>query len=137
MGARGDLKTLIEAGAPATWDIIGYPTQLGVLDDPAKPIAIVIEQRNVAAGKFSPDGDSIPIDVELVVWIVVDATQGDDRDELEDLLEESVEQMIRLLVPMPNDNWDGTAERTSYDTQKPAYQFTIRAPGVITQEEQP
>jgi hypothetical protein len=134
MGARHDLKTLIAAAAPDTWEIYGYPTQLTPLDDATKPIAIVIEQRSITAGTFSPDGDSIPVAVEIAVWIVIDASTGRDRDELEDELEAAAEQMIRILLPMPNDVWDGAAERTSYDAQKPAYQFTIRAAGALTQE---
>jgi hypothetical protein len=134
MSARSDLKTLIAEHAPATWELYGYPTQLGVLDDPNKPIAIVIEQRNITTGEFPPDGESIPVVVEIALWIVVDATTGRDRDELEDELEQATEQMIRILLPMPENVWDGAAERTSYDAQKPAYQFTIRAAGALTQE---
>lgn len=134
MSARSDLKTLIQADAPDAWEIYGYPTQLGVLDDPNKPIAVVIEQRTIAAGQFSPDGDSIPVTTELALWVVIDATLGDSRETIEDLLDTAVEQMIRILLPMPGSNWDGTAERTSYDAQKPAYQFTIRATGALTQE---
>lgn len=138
MGARHDLRDLIAADAPAEWDIIAYPMQLPPLDDPAKPVAIIIEQRTLTAGRTSPDEvNGIPVDVELTVWVIVDATHGDTREQVEDLLEDAAEQMIRILEAIPEQSWDGTATRNQYDPQKPAYDFTIRAAGALTQEEQP
>lgn len=136
MGARHDLRDLIALSAPAEWDIIGYPTQLNALDDPAKPVAIVIEQRTITAGRTSPDDAGIPVDVELTVWVIVDASRGDDRDEVEDRLEAAAEQMIQILEQLPEQVWDGTANRNQYDPQKPAYDFTIRATGALTPEEE-
>lgn len=135
MSARSDLADLIQASAPDTWEIYPYPLQLGTFEDASKPVAIVIEQRNIGASQFSPDGVEIPVAVELAVWVVVDATRGDSRADVEDLLEDAAEQLIRILLKLPDDSWDGTAERTGYDAQKPAYQFTIRAAGAITEEE--
>lgn len=138
MGARHDLRDLIAASAPDTWDIIAYPTQLNQLDDPSKPVAIIIEQRTIAAGRTSPDDvHGIPVDVELTVWVIVDASLGGDRDQVEDDLEVAAEQMIRILEQLPDQVWDGTATRNQYDPQKPAYDFTIRATGALTPEETP
>jgi hypothetical protein len=134
MSARATLAALIADAAPNTWDIIAYPTRLAPLDDATKPVAIVVEQRNVAAGGFSPDGVSIPVSVTLAVWVVVDATRGANPDEVEDELEAAVEQMVRILTPLPEHVWDGNATRDAYDNQKPAYLFTIRADGALTEE---
>lgn len=135
MSARSDLAGLIAAVAPDTWDVIPFPKRLRTFEDPDKPVAVVVEQRTVAAGQFSPDGVSIPVQVELAVWVIVDATRGDEEWLVEDRLEEAVEEMIRILTPMPEHVWDGTAARDEYDPQKPAYQFTIRAAGALTPEE--
>ena len=137
MSARSDLKDLITASAPAGWEIYGYPTQLGPFEDASKPVAVVIEQRTMTAGRNSPDDENgIPVDIELTVWVIVDATRGDSRDEVEDELEDAAEQMIRILEAIPDQWWDGVATRNQYDTQKPAYDFTIRAAGAITPETQ-
>lgn len=135
MSARTDLRDLIAAAAPAEWDVIPYPTQLDPLDDAAKPVAIVIEQITIASARTSPDDAGIPVDVELHVWVVVDATRGDDRGEVEDRLEAAAEQMIRILEQLDEQVWDGTANRNQYDPQKPAYDFTIRAHGALIPEE--
>jgi hypothetical protein len=133
MGARHDLKTLIQESAPTDWEIYGYPTQLGPLDDPTKPIAVIIEQRTITAGRTSPDDENgIPVDVDLTVWVLTDATLGDDREAIEDRLEAATEHMIRILEQLPEQVWDGTATRNQYDQQKPAYDFTIRAHGALT-----
>lgn len=138
MGARHDLRDLIAADAPADWDIIGYPTQLAPLDNPHKPVAINIEQRSITTGRTSPDeAGNIPVLVELTVWVIVDATRGADRDEVEDRLEAAAEQMIRILEKVPDQWWDGSATRNQFDPQKPAYDFTIRAAGALTPEETP
>lgn len=137
MSARSDLAELITAGAPDTWEIYPYPLQLGTFEDATKPVAVVIEQRTMTAGRTSPDENGIPVDVELTVWVIVDATRGDNRAQVEDQLDDAAEQMIRILEAIPEQNWDGTATRNQYDAQKPAYDFTIRAAGAITQEEQP
>ena len=140
MSARASLRDFITASAPDTWEIYGYPTQLGPFEDASKPVAVVIEQRTMTAGRNSPDDENgIPVDVELTVWVIVDATRGDNRDQVEDQLEDAAEQMIRILEAIPDQWWDGTATRNQYDPQKPAYDFTIRAAGAITdtQEEQP
>lgn len=138
MSVRSDLADLITADAPDTWEIYPYPLQLGTFEDAEKPVAIVIEQRTMTAGRTSPDDENgIPVDVELTVWVIVDATRGDKREQVEDLLEDAAEQMIRILEAMPEQSWDGTATRNQYDPQKPAYDFTIRAAGALTQEEQP
>jgi|GEM_PF-5106876 len=137
MSARSSLAELITAAAPATWDVIPYPTRLQPLDNDDKPVAIVIEQRTLTAGNTSPTETEIPVDVELTVWVIVDASLGRDRNEVEDLLEEAAEGMIRILEQLPDDNWDGVATRNQYDEQKPAYDFTIRAQGSITQEDTP
>lgn len=135
MGARHDLRDLIVASAPADWDVIGYPKQLAQLDNPAKPVAIVLEQRTITAGRTSPDADGIPVEVELTVWVIVDAALGEDRDAVEDRLEAAAEGMIRILEQLDEQIWDGTATRNQYDPQKPAYDFTIRAPGALIPEE--
>lgn len=135
MSARSDLRDLIAADAPEDWEIIPYPTQLNTLDDPRKKVAIVIEQRTITSGRTSPDADGIPIEVELVVWVIVDATRGDDRDGVEDRLEAAAEQMIRILEQLPDHVWDGSTTRNQYDPQKPAYDFTIRAHGALIPEE--
>lgn len=138
MSVRSTLRDLIAADAPAGWEIYPYPLQLGSFEEADKPVAIVIEQRTLTAGRNSPDAENgIPVDVELTIWVIVDATRGDDREQVEDQLEEAAEQMIRILEALPDQSWDGTATRNQYDTQKPAYDFTIRAAGALTQEEQP
>lgn len=131
MSARSDLHDLIKPAAPVSWEIYPYPLKLAPLEDAAKPVAVVIEQRTIAAGQFSPDAAGIPVVSDLAVWVVVDASRGEDLADVEDLLEESALELIRILQELPEDNWDGTAERTSYDPQKPAYQFTISAAGTI------
>lgn len=135
MSARSQLRTLIAENAPDTWDIHPAPVSLRPLDDPATPVAIVIEQRAITAGAFSPDMNGLALAVELLVWVVVDGSLGDDADDVEDRLEAAAEQMIRILEPLPNHVWDGAASRDAYDDQKPAYMFTIRAAGALTTEE--
>lgn len=135
MTARSQLRDLIQDKAPDTWELYPHPVNLAPLDDPAKPVAIVIEQRSVTAGAFSPDGNGITLAVELSAWVIVDGSLGDDLDVVEDRLEEAVETMIRILEPLPGHVWDGTANRDTYDDQKPAYTFTIRAAGALTTEE--
>lgn len=135
MSARTQLADAIRAEAPETWTVYGFPTRLRTFDDPAKPVAIVVEQRGLEADRFSSDGARIPVVVSLAVWVVVDGSRGGNSDDVEDLLEGSAESMIRILEPLADPVWDGTAERTSYDEQKPAYQFTLRVSGHITQEE--
>lgn len=137
MSARSSLAELITAAAPTTWDVIPYPTKLAPLDRHGKPVAIVIEQRTLQAGKTSPTATEIPVDVELTVWVIVDASLGRDRNDVEDILEDAAFEMIRILEQLPDDNWDGVATRNQYDEQKPAYDFTIRAQGSITQEDTP
>lgn len=137
MGARTDLAALISAAAPAGWDVIPYPTQLQPLDNPDKPVAVVIEQRAITAGRTSPDPNGTPVAVELTVWVIVDASRGDDRADVEDRLEEAAEALVLIFEELPDDMWDGTATRNQYDPQKPAYDFTIRAAGALTQEETP
>ncbi|QMU97981.1 hypothetical protein FVO59_12795 [Microbacterium esteraromaticum] len=137
MGARHDLRDLIAAGAPDGWEIFGYPAQLNTLDDPTKPVAIVIEQRTITAARTSPDANGIPVDVELTVWVIVDATLGETREEVEDRLELAAEHMIQILEQLDAQTWDGTAGRNQYDPQKPAYDFTIRAQGALIPEETP
>jgi hypothetical protein len=134
MSARSDLAALIQGAAPATWDVIGYPARLRTLDDPAKPVAVVIEQRNIASGATSPDANGIPVAVTLAVWVIVDAARGDNAGETEDELEAAAETMIRILEPLPDHVWDGDAARDAYDNQKPAYLFQIRAAGALTEE---
>ena len=135
MSARSALAALVRDAAPETWDVIDHPKHLPPFDDARKPVAIVIEQRTYTAGRFSPDGARIPIDVALLVWVVVDGSRGDDEGDLEDELEAAAEQMIQILEPLQGHAWDGTATRDNYDEQKPAYQFPIAAPGDLTPEE--
>lgn len=135
MSARSDLAGLIAANAPDTWDVISYPTRLGPLDDPSKPVAIVVEQRGIATGNTSPDDNGIPVSATLAVWVVVDGSRGDNPDVTEDELEAAAEEMIRILQPLPEHVWDGDSTRDAYDNQKPAYLFTIRADGALTPEE--
>lgn len=132
MSARSDLADLIGAAAPNTWKIYPYPARLDTFEDPAKPVAIVVEQRTVTAGTFSPDALLTPVQVELVVWVIVDGSRGEDPAALEDRLEEAVEQMIRILEPLPEHAWTGGAARDDYDPQKPCYGFTIRLGGTLT-----
>jgi hypothetical protein len=135
MSARSDLGGLIAANAPDTWDVIPYPTRLATFEDPAKTVAVVIEQRGVSSGNTSPDDNGIPVAVTLAVWVVVDGARGDGADAIEDDLEAAAEAMIRILEPLPEHVWDGEATRDAYDQQKPAYLFTIRAAGALTPEE--
>lgn len=136
MTARAALKQAIAPHAPATWEIYDYPTRLRTFDDPAKPVAIVIEQRGLKLGRFSADENGTPIDVELMVWVVVDAARGDDLDVIENDLEAAAEHMLRILedLGLPDHVWDGTANREDYDDQKPAYQIPITAAGALTPE---
>jgi hypothetical protein len=136
MSGRSQLADLIAASAPETWEIIPHPTRLRPFDNPAKPVAIVVEQRAIQSGKWSPDGVSIPVETAFAVWVIVDGARGADAGPTEDDLEAAAETMIRILEPLAAEVWDGTAERGSYDDQKPAYQFTIRAAGALTQEVQ-
>ena len=139
MSARSELKALIEPLAPAGWEIFDYPVGLRGFDDPQKSVAIVIEQRTIAASRLSPDPNRIPVDVGLTVWVVVDAGRGKQLRDVEDDLEAALEQLLRILegAGLPEHVWDGTATRDSYDDQKPAYQITISATGAITPEETP
>lgn len=132
MSARSDLAGLIAAQAPDTWQIYPYPATLRTFDDPAKTVAIVVEQRTVTAGTFSPTDLLTPVQVELVVWVVVDGSRGEDPGNLEDRLEEAVERMIRILEPLPEHAWTGGAARDDYDPQKPCYGFTLRFGGNLT-----
>lgn len=134
MSARTDLADLIAQDAPDTWEIYAYPASLAPFDDATKPVAVVVEQRTIAAGTTSPDANGLPVGVELLVWVVVDGALGDNPADLEDTLEAAAETMIRLLEPLHGHEWNGDAIRDNYDTQKPAYQFTIRATGAITEE---
>ncbi|MCC2032454.1 hypothetical protein [Microbacterium allomyrinae] len=139
MSARSELKQLIEAQTPpATWEIYDWPTRLRTFDDAGKPVAIVIEQRTVAASRFSADENSIPLEVGLLLWVVVDAARGDELRDVEDDLEAALEQMIRILeaAGLPDHVWDGNAVRDEYDDQKPAYQITISATGALTPTEE-
>lgn len=135
MSARSDLAGLIAAAAPGSWNVIPFPTRLTTFDDPAKPVAVVVEQRGIASGTTSPDGNGIPVAVNLAVWVVVDGARGDNPDVIEDDLEAAAETMIRILEPLPEHVWDGEGTRDAYDNQKPAYLFTIRADGALTNEE--
>lgn len=135
MSARSDLAGLIAAVAPLTWTVHPAPVKLTPLDDADKPVAVVVEQRAMVSGTTSPDQNGIPVQVELTVWVIVDGARGEDLATIEDQLEDAAEEMIRILEPMPNHVWDGTATRDFYDEQKPAYQFTIRASGAITGED--
>lgn len=133
MSARSDLRDLIATDpAASSWEIYPYPVKLAPFEDATKPVAVVIEQRNIVAGTFSPDDSGIPVASDIALWVVVDATRGDSAEHVEDQLEDAALDVIRILQRLPEDNWDGTAERTSYDPQKPAYQFTITAAGKIT-----
>lgn len=136
MSARTQTADAIKAEAPATWDVRSAPTRLRAFTDPAKPVAIVVEQRDISADRFSSDGERIPVIVTLAVWVIVDAARGDSSDAVEDDLEAAAETMIRILEPLAGPVWDGTAERTGYDEQKPAYQFTLKVAGYITQTEE-
>ncbi|KZE91181.1 hypothetical protein [Microbacterium sp. TNHR37B] len=135
MSARSDLAELIAPDAPDTWEIHAHPVNLLPFDDPQTTVAVVIEQRSMTAGNTSPDGNGMPIAVELMLWVVVDGSRGDDTPDVEDLLEDAAATMIRILEPLPTHVWDGAATRDAYDNQKPAYQFTIRASGALTLEE--
>ncbi len=134
MTARSDLAALIRQAAPDAWELYPYPASLLPFDDVAKPVAVVIEQRSISSGLASPDANGIPVGVELLIWVVVDGARGDDAGDIEDDLELAAETMIRILEPFPEHVWNGTANRDSYDSQKPAYTFTIRAAGAITEE---
>lgn len=138
MTARSELAGLITTGAPSTWEVVDHPVKgaaLTSLQDAATPVAIVIEQRSIAAGQFSPDGQVIPVAIGLAVWVVVDGSRGDTVAVVEDLLEQAVETMIRILSPLPDHVWDGTAERGTYNDQQPAYSFNLSVAGAITESE--
>jgi len=134
MSARTDLAALVTAAAPANWEVHPYPTQLSTFDDPAHDVGIVIEQRTMTTGAFSDDPDSLPVVVELALWVIVDGSRGEALGDLEDRLEAAAEQVVRILAQLPHDVWNGTATRDAYDAQKPCYQFTISAAGALTQE---
>lgn len=134
MSARSALALLIQERAPESWEVIPYPTKLAPLDDSAKPVAIVVEQRGIASGSTSPDGVVIPVSTLLAVWVVVDGSRGEGPAETEDRLEAAAETMIRILEPLPEHVWDGESSRDAYDNQKPAYLFLIRADGALTEE---
>lgn len=135
MSARSDLADLIRSAAPESWDVIGVGKRLRPFTDSGKDVAVVIEQRGIEASPFSSDGATIPVVVTLVAWVIVDGSRGDDEDEVEDRLDAAAVSMIRILEPFAQAAWDGMAERNAYDAQKPAYTFTIRFDGSITQEE--
>lgn len=134
MSVRSILADSIRADAPDSWDVLDVGQRLRSFTDSTKNVAVVVEQRGIATQRFSSDGERIPVEVTLAVWVVVDASRGQDTGDVEDLLEEAAEQMIRILEPLESSVWDGTAERTAYDEQKPAYQFTVTFAGHITQE---
>src|SRR5690606_5893138 len=127
---------LIRDAAPDSWAVYGYPIKLPPFDDASKPIAVVVEQRSVTSGAASPDGQRIPVELELLVWVVVDGARGDSEEQTEDELEAAAEAMIRLLEPLPTHTWNGAATRTEYDPQKPAYQFVVALGGALTEEEE-
>lgn len=135
MNARKALAELIRPHAPETWAIYDYPANLAPFDDPAKPIALVIEQRAIEAGQTSPDENGIPVRVELYAWVVVDGSRGVDRGGLEDTLEGALEDLLDVLSTLPQHVWDGRAERANFDPQKPAYRVTITGPGTLTPKE--
>lgn len=132
MSARTDLAGLIDASKPAGWKVHPQPINLPPLDDPAKPVAVVVEQRELATGQFAPDGATIPVQATLAIWVVVDGSRGDSPGDVEDRLELAAEQLVRILEPLPDHVWDGTATRSAYDPQKPAYLFEISAAGALT-----
>lgn len=134
MSARSDLAGLIREHMPDSWQLHDHPIGLLPFDDAGKPVAVVIEQRSITAGTTPPAGDQLRVGVELALWVVVDGSRGADSGDLEDQLEAAAEQMIAILEPLPEHVWDGAAVRDAYDAQKPAYQFTIRAAGALTQE---
>ncbi|WP_345751381.1 hypothetical protein [Microbacterium rhizophilus] len=134
MSARNDLAALIAIDAPESWAIYPYPVNLGPFEDPAKSVALVVEQTSIASGVTSSDGERIPVEAELHAWIVVDGSRGDQPDVLEARLEEALEHMIRALNVLPDHVWDGRAERAKFDQSKPAYRVTVKAPGHITEE---
>lgn len=136
MSARSDLASLIEASAPDTWEIVPVGQRLRAFTDSGKPVSIVVEQRGLESDRFSSDGERIPVVVTLAVWVVVDGARGASANDTEDLLEAATEDMIRIFEPLTLHVWDGTAERTAYDEQKPAYQFSLKVAGHITQEEE-
>nr|WP_278101898.1 hypothetical protein [Microbacterium proteolyticum] len=133
MSARSNLKALIEGSEhyPDTWTVYDFPTRLQTFEDATKPVAIVIEQRELEAGSTSPDEHGIPISVDLLVWVVVDGTRGVRLPQLEDELEAAAETMIRILEPLADDAWNGAATRDAYDEQKPAYRFPVSGTGRI------
>ena len=133
MNARKALAEKIRPDLPAAYRVIDYPDALRMLDH-RTPAAIVIEGTSIATGDTSPDGARIPIVWTLSLWVVVDGSRGDLPADTEDRLDEALEATIRALVKLPAHLWDGTAERTQYDTQKPAYRLTITAHGHITEE---
>jgi len=135
MSTRSEVADKIRAEAPDEWDVHDVPLRLRSFTDATKLVAIVVEQRGLVASPFSSDGVEIPVEVNLSVWVIVDASRGEGADVIEDRLEDAAEQLIRIFEPLAESVWDGTAERTSYDEQKPAYQFPLRFTGTITQEE--
>lgn len=135
MSVRSELAAAITAdeSKPPRWEIFDRPRRLPPFTDPSWDVAIVIEQRGLMASRFSSDGVEIPVEISVSVWVVVDGSRGDDDGTIEDRLEEAAEAMIRILEPLAAPVWDGTAERTSYDEQKPAYQFPLRVIGKIVE----
>lgn len=134
MSARSDLYDLIAPAAPVSWEILPYPTRLRTFDDPAHDIGVIIEQRTIQTGDYSDDPNSLPVVVELALYVIADGSRGDDLNTIEDRLEAATEQMVRILAQLPDHVWDGQAVRDTYDDQKPCYTFTIRAAGALTQE---
>lgn len=129
---RKQLADRLRPDLPVGWDLVDRPKRLGAFL-PGVLVTIVIEQRGLATDRFSSDGESIPVQSELAVWVIVDGSQGTDEGELEDRLELAAEWMIRELEVLVDEAWDGTAERGAYDAQKPAYQFPVRVTGTIEQ----
>ena len=132
MTARSDLADLVRPRLPDSWHIADYADSLRTTDT-VGGVAVVIEQTQIAAGETSADGKSVFVVCTLQMWVVVDGTRGDLTATIEDTLDDALERVIWALSDLPRHTWDGTAERTNYDAQKPAYRLTITAPGTITE----
>lgn len=141
VSARSVLADLIRADAPDTWQVYGYPIKGGAISTAmtaAQPVAVVVEQRTIAASRFSATPESIPVELGLTVWVVVDGTRGETAEVIEDRLEGALESLIRILSSLPDHLWDGTAERSTYNEQQPAYSFLINnATATIEESETP